>query len=85
MKLDYPQDVQRAFHLSYPVADDGVEIEELAEEPEVEVTGDEPAGDVWEREQNKMVRKHLFPRKALFSPLPQRQTFLEFEDGNTRL
>ena len=97
MKLDYPSLVQQAFHLSYPVEGGDMDVDEVTVDADIEVVGEEPAGDVWEREQNKIVRKHLFPRKALFSPmstetmpcdfrelLPQRTTFLQFEDGTTQ-
>ena len=97
MKLDYPSLVQQAFHLSYPVEGGDMDVDEGTVDADIEVVGEEPAGDVWEREQNKIVRKHLFPRKALFSPmstetmpcdfrelLPQRTTFLQFEDGTTQ-
>ncbi|CAK9062808.1 unnamed protein product [Durusdinium trenchii] len=94
MKIDYAH--RAAFDLSYPALDE--DMEEQAEEPDIEVVGDEPAGDAWEKGEGKIVRVHLFPRTKLFSPmstddlpcdfrqlLPQRVTYLEFEDGATEV
>ena len=70
--------------------------EEMPHEPEVEVIGDESTMDYWELQPEAMIRHHVFPRKALFSPmsveelpcdfrlLPSRITRMQFEDGSER-
>ena len=94
MTLDYVAKIP--LELSYPAMDD----EELEEQvhSEVEIVDQEMQIDFWETDGNKIVRHHLFPRKALFSPmstddlpcdfvrlLPFRKTHMEFEDGTTKV
>ena len=90
MILDYA--ARTSEELSYPA----MEVDE-PEEPEIQVIGDESTMDYWELQPESMIRHHVFPRKALFSPmsveelpcdfhrlLPSRTSKMQFEDGTEK-
>ena len=89
MALDYVAKVPE--ELSYPAMGESGEDTEVHE---VEEVLKESAQDYWQSFHNRIVRHHLFPRRALFSPmsvedlrchfsrlLPFRVAFMTFSDG----